>query len=173
MPKIDPADLDTIADKIKRTMILREGAGRGKMGIRDIPLSEVENGRVRVGDLVTSDPNLDAADVALVFHARRARVHLATASDMKRILLSFYSWEEETSREVSEHALDRSLIAGGALRTSGPAVVPVDPEVRSSTTSSWRPPARGPRTSTSTATKTPWWYASGWGGSCARSKGCT
>ena len=31
MPKIDPADLDAITDKIKRTMLMREGAGRAKI----------------------------------------------------------------------------------------------------------------------------------------------
>jgi len=31
MPKIEPGDLDKIAEKSKRTMLLREGAGRAKV----------------------------------------------------------------------------------------------------------------------------------------------
>jgi NADP-reducing hydrogenase subunit HndB len=31
MPKIQPGDLDKIGDKIKRTMLLREGTGRAKV----------------------------------------------------------------------------------------------------------------------------------------------
>jgi len=80
--------------------------------------------------VVTSDPNLDAGDVAQIFHARRARVHLSTASDMKRILLSLYSWQEESSREAPGHAPDRALVAAEARRTGGPGALPADPQSR-------------------------------------------
>ncbi|UCD28062.1 MAG: hypothetical protein JSV03_13340 [Planctomycetota bacterium] len=43
-----------------------EGAGQGKMRIRDIPADEVQNNRVQMGDLVTSDPNDPKLPLAMV-----------------------------------------------------------------------------------------------------------
>lgn len=52
--------------KGKPLTFVLEGAGRGTMRLRDIPASLVDAGHVRVGDLITCDPNNASLPVPLV-----------------------------------------------------------------------------------------------------------
>lgn len=56
-----------LADEDGQAMpFVLEGAGGGRMRIRDIPATLVEDGTIRVGDLVTSDPNDPGLPLAMV-----------------------------------------------------------------------------------------------------------
>jgi len=119
MPKIQPGDLDKIGEKIKRTMLLRQGAGRAKVivhmgtcgiaaGARTVMkafMDEIESGGI-------DDVILTISSCAgLCSREPMVTVELASEPAVKYVDVN----PEKVKRIFEEHVLGGKIVAEYAL----------------------------------------------------------
>ena len=119
MPKIDPADLDTIADKIKRTMILREGAGRGKILVHMGTCGIAAGARKVMSALMEEVESRDVKDVMLSISSCAglcSREPMLTVELQGEPAVKYVDMDPEKAKRVLvEHVLGGKIVTEYAL----------------------------------------------------------
>lgn len=119
MTKLRPEDLDKIADRMKKAMSLREGAGRAKVTVHMGTCGIAAGARKIMSTVMTCIDESDATDVivtasgcaGLCSHEPMMTVEIAGEAPVKYIDLD----EEKVRRVFSEHVLGGSIVVDHAL----------------------------------------------------------
>jgi NADP-reducing hydrogenase subunit HndB len=119
MPKIDPADLDTIAEKIKRTMLMREGAGRAKILVHMGTCGIAAGARKVMNALMEEMESRDVKDVMLSISSCAglcSREPMLTVELRGQPAVKYVDMTPEKAKRVfAEHVLGGKIVSEYAL----------------------------------------------------------
>jgi len=119
MPKIQPDDLDKIGDKIKRTMLLREGTGRAKVIVHMGTCGIAAGARTIMQALMDEIESREIKDVLLTISScaglcsrePMVTVELTSEPAVKYVDLT----PEKAKRIFEEHVLGGKIVTEYAL----------------------------------------------------------
>ena len=119
MPKIQPGDLDRIGEKIKRTMLLREGSGRAKVMVHMGTCGIAAGARTVMKALMEEIETRDVKDVILTISSCAglcSREPMVTVEREGEPPVKYVDMTPEKARKVfAEHVLDGKIVAEYAL----------------------------------------------------------
>jgi len=119
MPKIQPGDLDKISEKIKRTMLLREGAGRAKVIVHMGTCGIAAGARGVMKALMEEIEKRDVKDVILTISSCAglcSREPMVTVELQGEPAVKYVDMTPEKAKEVfAEHVLNGRIVTAYAL----------------------------------------------------------
>ena len=119
MPKIRPDDLDTIGDKIKRTMLLREGAGRAKVVVHMGTCGIAAGARTIMKALMDEIESREINDVVVTISSCAglcSREPMVTVEIAGEPAVKYVDLTPEKARRIlDEHVLGGTIVAEYAL----------------------------------------------------------
>ena len=119
MPKIKPGDLDNIAEKIKRTMLVREGSGRAKVVVHMGTCGIAAGARPVMNALMEEVESRDVKDVILTISSCAglcSREPMVTVELEGEPAVKYVDMTPEKAREVfAEHVLGGRIVTQYAL----------------------------------------------------------
>ncbi len=119
MPKIDPADLDKISEKIKRTMLLREGAGRAKVIVHMGTCGIAAGARTVMKAMMEEIESRDVKDVLLTISSCAglcSREPMVTVELQGEPAVKYVDMTPDKAKRVfAEHVLGGNIVTEYAL----------------------------------------------------------
>ena len=119
MPKIQPGVLDSIGDKIKRTMLLREGSGRAKVIVHMGTCGIAAGARPVMKALMDEIEKRDVKDVILTISSCAglcSREPMVTVELQGEPAVKYVDMTPDKAKEVfAEHVLGGKIVTAYAL----------------------------------------------------------
>ena len=119
MPKIQPGDLDKIGEKIKRTMLLREGEGRAKVIVHMGTCGIAAGARNIMKTFMEELEKRDVKDVILTISSCAglcSREPMVTVELQGEPAVKYVDMTPEKARQVfAEHVLEGKIVTAYAL----------------------------------------------------------
>ena len=119
MPKIQPGDLDDIGEKIKRTMLLREGSGRAKVIVHMGTCGIAAGARTVMKAVMEEIEERDVKDVILTISSCAglcSREPMVTVERQGEPAVKYVDMTPDKAREVfAKHVLDGKIVEAYAL----------------------------------------------------------
>lgn len=119
MPKLQPEDLDKITEKVKRTMVLREGEGRVKIIVHMGTCGIAAGSRAIMNTLIKKIEETDSKDVILTTSSCAglcSREPMMTVEIRGQLPVKYVDLTpEKTERIFSEHITSGNIVREYAL----------------------------------------------------------
>ena len=119
MPKIQPGDLDDIGEKIKRTMLLREGSGRAKVIVHMGTCGIAAGARTVMKAFMEEIEERDVKDVILTISSCAglcSREPMVTVERQGEPAVKYVDMTPDKAKEVfAKHVLDGKIVEAYAL----------------------------------------------------------
>ncbi|OHB79502.1 MAG: NADP oxidoreductase [Planctomycetes bacterium RBG_16_55_9] len=119
MPKIEPGDLDEIGEKIKRTMLLREGSGRAKIIVHMGTCGIAAGARTVMKAFLDEIESKGVKDVIITISSCAglcSREPMATVELTSEPAVKYVDLTAEKARRIfEEHVLGGRIVAEYAL----------------------------------------------------------